>query len=109
MTMRFSALKRPPPLPRVLAPELLDTLPASDPDAMRSRRDLRRINAMMMNSALIARELGKACAERPPRVIAEIGSGDGHLMLQVAHRLPQWSTLDMLLLDRQALVSADTV
>ena len=33
---------------RLLTPELLDLLPADDPRAQRSRRDLARINVVMM-------------------------------------------------------------
>ncbi|MDB5812852.1 MAG: hypothetical protein JWN94_4974 [Betaproteobacteria bacterium] len=109
MTMGLNAITQRPALPRRVEPELLDSLPPEEPCAIRSRRDLRRVNAMMMNGAFVARELSRAFGERPPRVIAEIGAGDGHFMLQVAHRLPQWRALDVLLLDRQSLVSGGTI
>ena len=35
--------------PRVVIPELLDHLPADEPEALRSRRDLRRVNWLMGN------------------------------------------------------------
>ncbi len=85
---------------RTVKPEWLDDLPADDPRARRSRRDLQRINAVMMNSALVARELRRAFPRQPPRLIAEIGAGDGQFMLQVAHRSPQWAALQLLLIDR---------
>jgi hypothetical protein len=59
---------------RSLEPEWLDELPASDPRAERSRRDLRRINAIMGNARIIARHLGQA------RRIADLGGGDGSLL-----------------------------
>ncbi len=41
---------------RRVQPEWLDELPADDPRARRSRRDLARINALMGNAALVADE-----------------------------------------------------
>jgi hypothetical protein len=66
---------------RSLKPELLDELPASDPRAERSRRDLRRINAIMGNARIIARHLGQASR------IADLGGGDGSLMRAVERKL----------------------
>jgi len=96
------------PLVRTIEPEWLDDLPASDARAVRSRRDLKRINALMMNGALVARELGRAFPGQPPRVVAEIGAGDGQFMLQVARKLPHWRAIDVVLLDQQPLVSPAT-
>ena len=75
-------------MPRTIEPEWLDELPSGDPRAMRSRRDLRRINALMMNATHVVRELRRVFPGAPPRVIAEIGAGDGRFMLQVAGKLP---------------------
>jgi 23S rRNA U2552 (ribose-2'-O)-methylase RlmE/FtsJ len=66
---------------RFLEPEWLDDLPPEDPRAVRSRADLRRVNALMGNARLIARELGQA------RRIADLGGGDGSLMRAVARKL----------------------
>lgn len=98
-----------PLLPRTVGTELLDTLSPADPRAQRSRRDLRRVNSLMMNSAVVARELKRLFPHKPPKLIAEIGAGDGHFMLQVARRLPHWSALHVLLIDRQSLLAAETV
>jgi hypothetical protein len=65
---------------RFLEPERLDELPAQDPRAMRSRRDLRRINAIMGNARIIARHLGTAAR------IADLGGGDGSLMRGLARK-----------------------
>jgi len=65
---------------RSLKPELLDELPAEDPRAVRSRGDLRRINAIMGNARIIARHLHGA------RRIADLGGGDGSLMRTVAKK-----------------------
>ena len=63
---------------RSLEPEWLDELPPQDPRAVRSRNDLRRINAIMGNARILARHLGAA------RRIADLGGGDGSLMRGLA-------------------------
>ena len=96
-------------IPRTLQPEWLDELPPGDPRAMRSRRDLQRINALMLNCTLVARELRRIFPGKPPRAIAEIGAGDGTFMLRVAEKLPsQWQVEDVVLLDQQSLVRPET-
>lgn len=67
------------PLPRRLEPEWLDSLDAGDPGAVRARRDLRIINALMGNEGWILRQV-MARPEMAKRGIFEIGSGDGHLL-----------------------------
>jgi SAM-dependent methyltransferase len=68
---------------RVVEPEWLDTLPPQDPRAQRSRRDLARLNAIMRNAGLVAREMGDAPLTR----IAEIGAGDGAFAVRLAAHL----------------------
>jgi hypothetical protein len=69
---------------RVLQPELLDALPATDPRAIHSRRDLRRINSVMGNARVITRFLAQRVSPTRPLRIAEIGAGDGNIALQAA-------------------------
>src|SRR5205809_30257 len=69
---------------RVLEPEWLDELPHADPRAMRSRRDLVRVNALMGNVGVVASELSRL---GPLRSIAEIGAGDGSFMRAVLGRI----------------------
>ena len=88
-----------PAMPRIVEAELLDSLPADDARALRSRRDLVRVNAFMRNAGIVARALRLSLPARPVR-IAEIGAGDGAFALAVARRLPQGGRL--WLLDRQA-------
>ncbi len=96
-------------IPRTIELEWLDELPPGDPRAMRSRRDLTRINALMTNSTLVARELRRVFPGKPPRTIAEIGAGDGNFMLRVAGKLlPPWRAVDVVLLDQQNLVTPAT-
>ncbi len=95
-------------MPRSIEPEWLDELPPDDPRALRSRRDLRRVNALMRNTAIVARELRRSFPGRPPRAVAELGAGDGTLMLRVAERM-QWRGAHVALLDRQSIVGAGTL
>ena len=91
---------------RVLVPEILDHLAPSDPRALRSRRDLSRINWVMRQSAIMANALSKFPA---PKMIADLGGGDGRFLLSVARRLAKrWPRVKTLVLDRQAIVSAET-
>lgn len=65
-----------PPLPRVVTAEILDTLAPTDPRALRSRRDLRIVDAFMGNSRWMS-----CCILRAPHEtrVVEIGAGDGRL------------------------------
>ena len=79
---------------RVLFPEILDHLAAEDPRALRSRRDLARINAVMRQSAIMAKALSSFPAPK---------------FLSVAPRLARrWPGVKILILDQQAIVSAGT-
>jgi hypothetical protein len=79
---------------RSLKPELLDQLPPQDSRAVRSRGDLRRINAIMGNARIIARHLGTATR------VADLGGGDGSLMRAVERRLGR--ELELTVVDRIA-------
>ena len=92
---------------RQLSSELLDHLPASDPQAIGSRRDLARINAIMFQAAIMCRRLRRD-VQPPPRRILEIGCGDGSFMLAVLRRMRRhWPGGEIVLLDQQDLVSAE--
>jgi len=94
---------------RQLEPELLDELPATDPRAIKSRRDLQRVNAWMGNTLIMAHALRSAFQSRPPRCLVELGAGDGTFLLHVAQRLaPDWPGTTAVLLDRQDIVSQKT-
>jgi SAM-dependent methyltransferase len=94
---------------RVVEPEVLDDLPADDPSARHSRRDLRVIHRFMGTRGILSRALRRveAAAGRPRRVL-EVGCGDGTLLLGVAHRLG-WRDVELTLLDRQPAVEAPTL
>jgi hypothetical protein len=94
---------------RHIEPEWLDELPEDDPHAQRSRRDLRRVNWVMGQGLILRRGLARA-ALPPPRVIVELGAGDGSLMLRLASRLRvDWPGVKVILLDRQPVVPRRTL
>lgn len=98
---------------RVLQPELLDHLPSTDPRAVRSRADLRRINSIMGHAGIFTRlclpSLKTRAAVPRPLQLVELGAGDGTLLLKLAHG---WSkqgvTAQATLIDRQNLISEET-
>jgi hypothetical protein len=94
---------------RQIKPEWLDSLPPDDTAAIRSRRDLRRVNTWMGNPLILARALQSAASGQPLRTLVELGAGDGHFLLQVARRLsPPTTSARALLLDRLCLVNPET-
>lgn len=89
---------------RRLVPEMLDDLPASDPRAQASRRDLVWINSLMFHAKIMATALEKVVSQ-PPRRIVEIGCGDGALMAAIAKLFARkWPGVELVLLDRLDLV-----
>ena len=91
---------------RVLTPEILDFLSPGDPRAVRSRRDLVRINAVMRQSAIMAKLLAGLPA---PKLLVDLGGGDGCFMLGVAKRLAKrWPGVTVAIADRQPIVSDET-
>ena len=95
---------------RMVQPELLDTLSPLDPRAIRSRRDLSRVNALMRHSVILAEAVRKILNRRIPSRITDLGAGDGRFLLGVAQliraRLPG---VTVTLIDRQNIVSLETI
>ncbi|MBA1140838.1 class I SAM-dependent methyltransferase [Mesorhizobium neociceri] len=92
---------------RHLEPELLDGLPADDPRAIASRRDLVRINALMFQARIMA-SLFRANMQTPPQRILEIGAGDGKFMLTVARLMARrWPNVEIVMVDRIDLIGKD--
>ena len=86
---------------RIVQPELLDALPPRDESALRSRRDIRRLNGLMGHSRLMARALEKSLRGRASPRIVELGAGDGHFLLGVAERMrPARMEVEATLVDR---------
>ena len=95
---------------RIVQPELLDTLPANEPRAIHSRRDLRRINAWMRNHAIMAAALQTAANGSAPKQITDLGAGDGHFLVRVARKIsPHWPEVKVTLLDNQKVMSLQTL
>lgn len=96
---------------RTVLPEALDDLPEDAPAAIRSRRDLQRVNRVMRARSILLGSMTRALADRPPpKRIVELGAGDGSLMLALAQRLaPRWPGVRVSLLDRQRVVDARTL
>jgi hypothetical protein len=89
-----------------MVPEWLDLLAADDPRAIRSRKDLVRINKVMGQARIMAHALAGFA---PPRLIADLGGGDGRFLLSVARRLSrQWPGVTVMIADQKAIVGADT-
>jgi len=94
---------------RIVEPEWLDALPAGDPAAIGSRRDLRRLNACMGSARMLARALRSLGTDAKPERLIELGAGDGDLLLKVARRLGNsWRGTEATLVDTQRLLSAET-
>jgi hypothetical protein len=86
---------------RIVLPELLDVLPPQDQSALRSRRDLRRLNACMGHPRIMACALQRYLTSQNPVQIVELGAGDGHFLLSVVRHLPeQWLGTNAILVDR---------
>ena len=105
---------------RLVKPELLDELPAADPRAEHSRRDLRLLNRIMGHAGIVGGAIARTSGRAQPRRVVELGGGDGTFLLRVAGWLPQWQAghagcsptptggPTAFLLDRQVLVRAET-
>lgn len=95
---------------RQLQSELLDELPPTDPRAIHSRRDLRRINAIMRNAHYLEKFLTGIDVRRftaKKVTLLEIGAGDGNISLQLARALSRHGIPgSLLLLDRQPAIDS---
>jgi len=72
---------------RIVEPEILDGLAHDDPQAMRSRMDLRRIHFLMGNETWMLRVLRRQQSHMKAGVW-EWGAGDGAMPARVAARFP---------------------
>lgn len=94
---------------RIVTPELLDHLACDDPRAIRSRRDLQRINRLMGHADFIATRLRQPDAPASIGTLIELGAGDGTFLLRVARQLGACrEKMRAVLVDRQSVVSAKT-
>jgi len=92
---------------RIVEPEWLDDLPVTDPRAVHSRHDLRRLNAVMGNARFISSALSKANFHVWGRCILDLGGGDGRFLLRVARKL-RASNIDAFVVDRLNILDKET-
>jgi hypothetical protein len=97
---------------RCLEPEWLDELPTADPRAIRSRRDLARLNRIMRHARMISADLLRFGFQEGGRRIIDLGGGDGCFLLSVARLLPSGAAkrkaVEAVMLDRLDLITAET-
>ena len=81
---------------RVLAPEILDSLPHDHPDALESRGDIRFLNSVMGSFFWLRNRLEEHVCNSDR--IVELGAGDGGLVRYVGEEFPliaaRWTGLD---------------
>lgn len=90
---------------RQVKPEWLDALPADDPLAQRSRRELRWINALMGNERWVLKQLDAHPAAALQGVL-ELGAGDGHLCRKISAQFPRSRVCGFDLIDRPSELPA---
>jgi SAM-dependent methyltransferase len=94
---------------RSVEPELLDQMAADDPRVIRARRDLKRLNAVILQTGIMVRLLAQHWGDSQPHTILDLGCGDGTFMLSVSRRLAaRWPGVTVTLLDQQSIVSRQT-
>jgi hypothetical protein len=95
---------------RCVRPEALDDLPPDDPQALRSRRDLRRVHRAMRSLSALKHAVWRLMLRAPPKKVLELGAGDGTLLLRLATALNvRWPGVELTLLDRHRIVNSETV
>ena len=99
-----------PMLARRLRPELLDSLAAADPQAQKSREDLRRLHRAKGTLSILCSAIERASSGVDPRTMCELGAGDGTMMLRLAQKRAQrWPDVKVTMLDRQDVIAPSTL
>ena len=94
---------------RLVEPEWLDELPPQNSGAVRSRRDLKRINRLLRHVGIISSLLRQMEVGRWATHLIDLGGGDGTFSLRLLHCLrAQCRPIKVAIVDRQDLVSATT-
>jgi SAM-dependent methyltransferase len=94
---------------RMLEAEWLDGLPAQDPGAIGSRKDLQRLNAWMGSPRRFASLLSTILEPTVPCRVADLGGGDGRFFLRAARfvKIPVRSG-EVTIVDRHSIVTQQT-
>lgn len=91
-----------------LGPDLLDQMTSDDPRAIASRRDIKRINAVMFQDALMQSAIARGGFDAPRRIL-DLGGGDATFTLKVARRMkPAWRDVELVVVDRMNVVETKT-
>jgi hypothetical protein len=98
---------------RVVVPEILDTLAPSHELAIGSRSDIHRLNRLMGNAKILARafreNLPAGRLRTQPLHVADLGAGEGLVMLDVARESPDVSAeIHLTLVDRHSVFTEQT-
>jgi len=92
-----------------LGPDLLDRMSAEDPRAIASRRDIKRINAVMLQYSVM-RDAIRRCGLSAPKRVLDLGGGDATFTLKVIKWMrPQWRGVEFIILDRMNVVEPETI
>lgn len=94
---------------RIVAPEWLDELSPGDPEAIGSRRDLRRLNFWMGNARTMRRAIAESDLAGSVARMAELGAGDGNFLLSTVGGLAGNPGRKVYLVDRRPSVSSETI
>ena len=89
---------------RVVEAEILDDLDPADPDAVRSRRDLRLINKLMGGPSWVVQQVSEL---QGIRRIVELGAGDGALCNQLKSMRPDYEVVAVDLISKPDAVRED--
>jgi hypothetical protein len=94
---------------RSVKKEQLDELLPGDPAAIRSRRDIGRLNSWMGHPGIVARLLQQEFSRHLSFQLIDLGGGGGEFLLRVARRLRgRWRGVDVELVDQHDLLTART-
>ena len=92
-----------------MEPEILDELIPTDPDAVRSRRDLRMINSLMGGEKWIVERVHQLMKQGNVNRIVDLGAGDGALSQQLKSLFPDCEVVAVDLISRPESVRVDVV
>lgn len=86
---------------RVVQPEILDHLETVDPRAVRSRKDLQRINRFMRGEEWIVRQISRLLRDKKSTTkIIELGAGEGTLSKKMHAAFPECEVVALDLVER---------
>lgn len=93
---------------RTVEREMLDHLPVSDEKAIRSRRDLRRVNFLLGSASILKRRIIQKMDCGTLGRVADLGGGDGEFSLGLARELKESSGLGRwIIVDQRNAIGAD--